>query len=160
MALVVEMRGLNVDANLERGAQCIASHLQYPAEFAVFLQRAPRRSDDGFPEMNPCREFAILAISPRLRELLGGSGDVISHVLAWQISTQARLIVPLALNRRVRRLLGLIVLLDRGASENRVDEELKELFMSLLPWRCSAAHLLRALDVMPRTSAPDCLTAS
>jgi hypothetical protein len=149
-ALVVQLRGLRDDADFAHGARGFANRVHFQDDFEVFLRRAPRRSDDGFPRMRPGREFEILKGIHGLRDLFRDSGETVSHVLAWQICINARLLVPLPLNRKVRRLLGLIVLLDSGASQNRIDEELKELFLSLLPRRCGNAELLKALDGIPR----------
>lgn len=150
-AIVIELRGRQDSADCARDARYFASKVHFPDEFDVFLRPAPRRSDDGFPRMKPGREFGILKASRWMRDLFSNTGETVSHVLAWQISLNARLLVPLPLNRRVRRLLGLIVLLDSGASQNRIDDELKELFMSLLPHRCSNVELWRALGAIPHS---------
>ena len=160
MPLVIQLRGLQGDADHAHGARCFAKSVHFLDDFGVFLRQAPRSSDDGFPRMKPGRGFEILTVSHWMRDLLSDSGETASHVLAWQICINARLLVPLPLNRKVRRLLGLIVLLDSRAPQSRIDDELKELFMALLPRRCSDAELLKALDGIARSSSSGRLTSS
>jgi hypothetical protein len=129
------------------GACEMAGILEFPKD-CVLLSHAPLT----FPKMPAGREFAIkkaTRLAPGVHWI--NPDSKVTHTVVRQISTTARLLVPIPPHRSSRRLLDLMLLLDRAATANRIDEELAEIFQTLLPHRVSNAKLYRAINVTPRT---------
>jgi hypothetical protein len=144
ISLVVE-DGLHDSHYQEQGARVIEKHLHF-RRGSVVLRGTPLISGDGFPNNSPRgREYVIEHVRAPIRLILADSGTQASHVLAWRVSSHTRLLVPMPARNRLRRLLDLVGLYDREASANRIDEELSEIFQTLLPYRTSMAKFLKAL---------------
>jgi len=144
--MIVEKYPMRDDADLDDGARAIERRLLFPPN-SVRLRHAPLRSGDGFPQMRPGREYELERMTPPLRLMLGDSNRDVWHVIARRLSAAARLILPIPSRRSSRRIADLMILMDRGAPPYRVDEELAEIFQTLLPHRISGARFYRALDI-------------
>jgi hypothetical protein len=161
--MIVQQRAPRADADQKDGARAIERALQYPLG-SVLLRDAPLRSGDGFPRSRRGgREYELQQMTPALRLMLRDSDHDVWHVIARRLRTATRLIVPIPSRRSSRRMADLVLLLDRGVPPYRVDEELGELFQTLLPHRTSNSKFYRAVDGPLRTwrarSADESLTA-
>jgi hypothetical protein len=149
--MIVQQRAPRTDADQKDLGRAIERALQYPFS-SVLLRRAPLRSGDGFPRSRPGREYELQKMTPALRLMLSDSGHDVWHAVARRLSATTRLIVPIPSRQSSRRMADLVLLMDRGAPPYRVDEELGEVFQTLLPHRTSDSKFYEALDIPLRTS--------